>query len=194
MAKLTGRTAALPRCSLIFAFAAACGSGSDPEPTQSTASASVAATRAAARAPVRSLLRQGRLGSRSPGPRSVTQQVGRYRSSGTYRSRLTTGAGGWHRPDVPCRIRAPVRACPVDAAADRPDCWPTAANQRRIGQRTSRTRCAVARSPQPPRRRSAATCPQAGCRLKCRGRRSAGLRQVPSGHGRPQRWPAPDCS
>ena len=42
MAKLTGRTAALPRCSLIFAFAAACGSGSDPEPTQSTASASVA--------------------------------------------------------------------------------------------------------------------------------------------------------
>jgi hypothetical protein len=58
MARLTGRTAAVLGCSLIFAFVTACGSGSDPEPTESTASASVAATGAAA-APGDSLLPEG---------------------------------------------------------------------------------------------------------------------------------------
>jgi hypothetical protein len=58
MARLTGRTAGLLGCSLIFAFVSACASGSDSGPTESTASASVAATQAVA-APSDSLLPEG---------------------------------------------------------------------------------------------------------------------------------------
>jgi hypothetical protein len=58
MARLTGRTAALLGCSLIFAFLSACASGSDSGPTESTASAPAAAARAPA-APSDSLLPEG---------------------------------------------------------------------------------------------------------------------------------------
>jgi hypothetical protein len=58
MAKLTGRTAALLGCLLIFALVTACGSGLDPEPTESSASASAGATSPAAAA-IDSLLPEG---------------------------------------------------------------------------------------------------------------------------------------
>jgi hypothetical protein len=58
MARLTGRTAALLGCSVIFAFVSACTSGSDSGPTESTVSAPAATTQAAA-APSAALLPEG---------------------------------------------------------------------------------------------------------------------------------------
>jgi hypothetical protein len=74
-----------------------------------------------------------------------------------------------------------MRAPPTQSLAD-----PTVGPLQRISPEPARELRASGmrwRSPQLSPRRSAATCRQAGCQSKCRGRRSAGLRQAASGRG-----------